>query len=594
MAETPKAKNDTGASGTDADQADTSSAMSATVSQDRAAGAGEVALAVGRDGTSDSLSGVAASGAVDGGDGQDSLTGMQSADTAAMTSSPWAASTASSAASRVGSGDDTPASDTAASPDTAETPEPAPARSSSSGGGGATRLVVFLLLIVLIGGVGYATYPEWRDEAVPYAEMIGVTLPEAPTESDPDAPTQTASDDTAVPASDDTASTTPVPPTPAPTASDSAPTASDSSVSDSGTSAPAQSAAPQSEPAAATAPQNAPVVSAEAFEALAERVATLEAEIDGLSEAPAAGASAGASDGADSGAADLSERLASLEGRFSALADEMAIVRQGLGMAEDTNGVSAVASELSGRLSDLDSRISTLETQEEGPPPVSSDDLAAVSERVSGLQTSSQDSDAGIIARIDALAASQQELAEKVSQGRNKQEQAGAFLLATNLLAAASNDSGAYAAELDAVQTAALDQPEVDTAIETLRTHAEGVPSEADLRSRFPAVAASIIDASIVGAGDDMVGTALTRIAALVTLRRTETAEGDAIDAIVNRAEAAANAGDLPGAVQALGALDGDPAKVAAPWIAEGQARIAVDRAVRTLQSRALATLSGG
>ena len=82
--------------------------------------------------------------------------------------------------------------------------------------------------------------------------------------------------------------------------------------------------------------------------------------------------------------------------------------------------------------------------------------------------------------------------------------------------------------------------------------------------------------------------------AALVTLRRTETADGDDIDAIVNRAEAAANAGDLPGAVAALGALDGDPAKVAQPWIAEAQARIAVDRAVRSLQSRALATLSGG
>ncbi|WP_281684469.1 mitofilin family membrane protein [Thalassobaculum salexigens] len=587
MAETPKAENETGGTVSGAEGADTLSATSSTVAQDRAAGAGDDALAVGPDGASDSLSGMAASGTVDGGAGQDSLAGIQGTDTAGTTPAgttpgPWAASSDSI------SGDDTPLSDPA------ETPEPAPTRPSAggggSGGGGATRLVVFLLLIVLIGGVGYATYPEWRDEAVPYAEMIGVTLPEAPAETDPDAPTPVASGDTAAPAADSTP----------PAASDSATSAQ----TDSAQTGSAQTDSAQTEPAAtesgpstsdpaavATAPRSDPAVSAEAFEALSDRVATLEAEIDRLSEAPSSGTPTAGTDGAGE---DLGERIAALESRFTALADEMAIVRQGLGIADETDGVSAVASDLSGRLSELDSRISTLETQDSGPPPVTSEDLAALRERVSGLQTASEGGDEDLVSRIDALAATQKELADKVAQGRNQQEQAGAFLLATNLLAAASNDSGAFSAELDAVESAALDQPEIDTAIGTLRTHAGGVPSEADLRSRFPTVAASIIDASLVGAGDDVVGTALTRIAALVTLRRTETADGDDIDAIVNRAEAAANAGDLPGAVAALGALDGDPAKVAQPWIAEAQARIAVDRAVRSLQSRALATLSGG
>lgn len=560
MAETPKAENETGAPVTAGEGADTLSDAATATAQDRAAGAGEDALSDGPNGSptdgSDSVSGVAASGAVDGGAGQDSLSGTS----AGTTASPWAASSGT-----IVGADDSSASGSS----TVETPEPAPARAASSGGG-ATRFVVFVILIVLIGGVGYATYPEWRDEAVPYAEMIGVTLPEAP--ADPDAPTDTAPADTA---STDTAPADTAAPAP-----DSTPQTGPASADSTQTaSAPATSAP------AADAPAN--TVSLEDFEALSERAAALEAEIARLSDAPAAAAST-------SGGEELSERIASLEGRFTALSDEMAIVRQGLGVAEDTDGVSSVASDLSDRLAQLDSRLSTLEQQEAGPPPVSAEDLAALTRRIDGLQQTSEGGDADLVARLDALAATQKDLAAKVAQGRNRQEQAGAFLLAANLLAAASSDSGTFSAELDAVDTAALNQPEVGEAIGTLRTHAGGVPSEADLRSRFPSVAASIIDASIVGAGDDVVGTALTRIASLVTLRRTETEEGDDIDAIVNRAEAAANAGDLPGAVRALGALDGDPAKVAQPWIAEAQARIAVDRAVRTLQSRALATLSGG
>ena len=560
MAETPKAENETGAPVTAGEGADALSDAATATAQDRAAGAGEDALSDGPNGSptdgSDSVSGVAASGAVDGGAGQDSLSGTS----AGTTTSPWAASSGT-----IVGADDSSASGSS----TVETPEPVPARAASSGGG-ATRFVVFVILIVLIGGVGYATYPEWREEAVPYAEMIGVTLPEVP--ADPDAPTDTA------PA--DTASTNSAPADTAAPAPDSTP--------QTGT-APADSTQTASAPATSAPAADAPAntVSLEDFDALSERVAALEAEIARLSDAPAAAAST-------SGGEELSERIASLESRFTALSDEMAIVRQGLGVAEDTDGVSSVASDLSDRLAQLDSRLSTLEQQEAGPPPVSAEDLAALTRRIDELQQTSEGGDADLVARLDALAATQKDLAAKVAQGRNRQEQAGAFLLAANLLAAASSDSGTFSAELDAVETAALDQPEVGEAIGTLRTHAGGVPSEADLRSRFPSVAASIIDASIVGAGDDVVGTALTRIASLVTLRRTETEEGDDIDAIVNRAEAAANAGDLPGAVQALGALDGDPAKVAQPWIAEAQARIAVDRAVRTLQSRALATLSGG
>ena len=555
MADTPKAENKTGDTVSAAVGADTISQATATSLPGAAAGTDT--LAGGSEQGSDSLSGAAASGVYDGAAGQDSLAGT----TAAATTSPWAASSDTIAASE--SDAETLGTDAQDRKTEDVTSRPSRAEASSSGGGFG-KVVIAIIVIVLIGGVGYATYPEWRDEAVPYAEMIGVTLPPAPTETDPDAAPQT--DTAAAPDS-----------------------AAPDSTNPGGTSAPAPTVPDAASGSNGASSTGSAAVSAEEFETLTARVAELEAAVSRLSDQPASAPATGSS-AAD---ATAGERISALESRLTALTDEMAIVRQGLGTAEDTDGITSVASDLSDRLNSLDSRLSDLETKAETPA-VAPGDLTALSERIESLKSTSEAGDSDIAARIDALAATQNDLADKLAQGRNKQEQAGAFLLATNLLSASTADSGPFTAELDAVETAALDQPEIGQAIGDLRAHVEGVPSVADLRARFPTVAASIIDASIVGADDDMVGTALTRIASLVTLRRTETDAGNEIDAIVNRAEAAANAGDLPAAVSSLEELDGDPAKVAEPWIAGAKARIAVDRSVRVLQSRALATLSGG
>ncbi|MEQ8586784.1 MAG: mitofilin family membrane protein [Thalassobaculaceae bacterium] len=543
MAETPKSGNETdanesGASESGAGARDSLEGGAASPADD----ALETGPGGGDDGLSaDSLSGGASSDHIEGGEGRDSLSDGESD---AAPASPWSSASSASGATSAG---ETSTDASAAN----ETPDPAPVRPAKSGGG-IGRLVVFLILVVLIAGAGYATYPQWRDDAQPYAEMVGFSLPPVP-----GAPAEVADGST-----------------------DTAPAAPAVSVPD--TTQPQESADASEPSRTEPSPPAASSVSTTEFEALAERVSAAEAEIERLSAAPAPSAADPA----------LMDRIDALEGKLTALGDEMAIVREGLGTADDTDGVSEVASSLTDRLADLDARLSALEQRPETPA-VSPQDLTGLSDRLEAAAQAAREGDAEIAARLDALAAAQADLSERLSQGRDVQEKAGAFLLASNLLAAASSGSGGFSAELDAVAAAALDQPEVATAIATLRDHAGGVPSTADLRSRFPSVAASVIDASIVGADEGVIGTALTRIASLVTLRRTETDDGDAIDAIVNRAEAAANAGDLPAAVEALSALDGDPATVAAPWIAEAQARIAVNGAVRTLQSRALATLSG-
>ena len=113
------------------------------------------------------------------------------------------------------------------------------------------------------------------------------------------------------------------------------------------------------------------------------------------------------------------------------------------------------------------------------------------------------------------------------------------------------------------------------------------------LRNRFAKTAAAATNAAVVGSGDGVIGQALTRMASLVTIRRTDATGGDGLDAHLVQAETALAAGDLTAAIAAVKRLDGDPAKAASAWLAEAEARAAVDAAVRTVQAKALATVAG-
>jgi hypothetical protein len=81
-------------------------------------------------------------------------------------------------------------------------------------------------------------------------------------------------------------------------------------------------------------------------------------------------------------------------------------------------------------------------------------------------------------------------------------------------------------------------------------------------------------------------------MAALVTVRRTDVADGPSVDAILVRAETALDAGDLSGALSALEELSGPPADRAADWIAAAKARLTVDDAVSKLRGAALSSVA--
>lgn len=507
-------------------------------------------------------------------------------------------------------------------------------RSAGTGGGLRRALILAILLVLAVGGA-YATYPMWRDRVEPLARQIGVSLPgsgtpvaEAPTAEAPAAVSPPATADS--PSAPPVTAAAPAQQPPSGPSAEEAPAAAGPNAAGGPTSPPPEGSAPapaSSEPASADATPQAPAADpalVAEVERLNERVSTLDDRLAALEtrapEAPKADAAA---------LEDLRTRVGTMAERLTAVSDEMAIVREGLAAGGGGEGLGPMAAQLSDRLQGLTDRIAALEEQSRAPAdtpdrlqaladrvaaveqqakapppepavrPEAIDDLQARVETLAGSLDSEVRNSAEDVARLETRLSDMQarldELGRQLQATRSGQEKAGAFLLAANQLAAATATSGNFDSELQAVRAAAPKGDEVARALDVLAQHAaDGVPSLAVLRNRFGPQASAAVDASVVGSGEGVVGQALTRIASLVTVRRTDTADEGGLDALLLRAETALAAGDLPGAIQAVRKLDGAPAQAVSQWLAAAEARAAVDAATRALQSQALAGVAGG
>ncbi|NQW11300.1 MAG: hypothetical protein HQ481_15655 [Alphaproteobacteria bacterium] len=499
------------------------------------------------------------------------------------------------------------------SPEKANPPSPqAPAKNTDAGpsknngnvakkaGGGGKRALVLMILVVLAAGGGYASYPMWRPMAEPYAAMLGLTLPpmmiaEQPTSAPPATVSSTTTAQTTAqtaaktPAVSHSVAETPAPstttePMPAPSIAAPAPTAAPL------TQAPLTQAAPTPTP-----PTSAPDPSiAETLATVADRLAAVETRLTSAETAPTLPPSL------TSDLAALDTRLDNATRRITAIADEVAIVREGLAAGGGDGGLGPLAASLSEKVQSLTDRIAQVERRP-NTPTVAPERLATletmsaeVSDRLTREIDKSADDLVWIEARIAGIEDRLKTLSQTLAQTRETQAKAGTFLVAAAHLATTAATSGSFAAELAALRATAPAVLEVDAILEILAKHDAGVPSYAVLAERFAATAARVIDASVVGTDQGVVGQALTRVTALISVRRTESAPEGGINALLNEAEAALGGGDLAGAVKALETLDGDTAVVAAGWLADARTRLALDDAVRALQAQALASVSGG
>ena len=121
------------------------------------------------------------------------------------------------------------------------------------------------------------------------------------------------------------------------------------------------------------------------------------------------------------------------------------------------------------------------------------------------------------------------------------------------------------------------------------------MPTVAKLRAEFVGLAPAIVRAAKAPEEGSWVDQTVANLQTLWTVRCVgEAAQCDtATEAIVARAEANLDDDELSDAIDAVAALEGDPAAAAADWLVRARTRRDAEAALVTLDDHAIAALSG-
>jgi hypothetical protein len=195
---------------------------------------------------------------------------------------------------------------------------------------------------------------------------------------------------------------------------------------------------------------------------------------------------------------------------------------------------------------------------------------------------------AGLTGRVDTVDA---------ALARRKQQslRAEAVMLAVGELRAALRTNGAFAKEVASVRALAGGDADINSVLDKIQPNADdGVPSMDDLRTDFGHLAPDIVRSAVVGDGSKWWRQALYHIESVISVRRVgDSVKGDAVDAVVARAEAKLEEDDLKGAVQALQPLTGLSSDVAQPWIHDARDRLALNAAEAELTRLSIDRVAG-
>jgi hypothetical protein len=310
------------------------------------------------------------------------------------------------------------------------------------------------------------------------------------------------------------------------------------------------------------------------------------------------------------------EKLAGLETRIGELASsvkapDLSGIESQIGaigttvqtqMGDVAGQLEKVAGDLQTKLGDLDAKLAGVEerlTAVEKRPLAESSETAkaafAAYERelntLKGSLDSQQKSNADMAAQMAASAeaakaevkAAADEAQAMKAQAEAEAQQAAEREALASLDAAIARGIG-YQAILDKLP-AGTQLPEALSA-----NAASGVASLDQLQEDFPAAARAALDASIKQTvSDDPV----SRIGAFLKtqsgMRSLEPKPGDDPDAVLSRAEAAVDAGDLTTALAEVAKLPGDGQAAMAAWVAAATTRLSVTQAATSLSQTLLA-----
>ncbi|HWE75652.1 MAG TPA: mitofilin family membrane protein [Stellaceae bacterium] len=236
------------------------------------------------------------------------------------------------------------------------------------------------------------------------------------------------------------------------------------------------------------------------------------------------------------------------------------------------------------QLTSLSTRVAALENR---PAP---DASAAVAPLASEVQQLS--------ARLDQIDKLMMQLTRDAAN--NAESPQRVLMISLVSLGNAITTSRPFGAELASVEAQAQNRKGWAASLQPLDASAKtGIPSTAVLTQRFSDEIAQAIlraDADTPDSQKSMAESMWARLKSLVIIRRVDGggATNNPTDQAVNEAQAALNKSDLAGAVKALGALKGDAARAARPWLKDAQLRIDAEQIIAKLSQDLAGDMAAG
>jgi len=222
---------------------------------------------------------------------------------------------------------------------------------------------------------------------------------------------------------------------------------------------------------------------------------------------------------------------------------------------------SADSTELSDRLASLEQRLTAIESLPIDGTPASGAALAQLQSDIAALKSGGASSDAlqQATKAIDAKLAEAQASITAIKSEAEATAKAAASRAAVQQIASALDSGASYASALTAL-------PEDLPAI-LMDNAATGVPTLQDLRQSFPDAARAALEASLrANMGDSWTSRVSAFLANQTGARSLTPHEGSDPDAVLSRAEAALNAGDLATVLTELAALPPEGQAAMADW----------------------------
>jgi len=195
-------------------------------------------------------------------------------------------------------------------------------------------------------------------------------------------------------------------------------------------------------------------------------------------------------------------------------------------------------------------------------------------------------------ARVSKIEKALPELATAASRGAADTKSAAVTIAFANLRAAVS-EGRPFATELDTIGTLSPSARDLGA----LPAYAgNGIPTVPELARSFDAAKDSALAATAPpSSGGMLLDRLMASAESLVKVRRVDAmATGDTPSAVLARAEAALDKGDLATAIKEVGTLQGAPRNAFSGWLDQARSRLDADETLKRLESLLLVSVSGG